>query len=96
MASDQKAVVQRPIIIRYEGKEPFRTIADMSIPEPPNGCESQQLFDWAVLCGVIPSNMPMVGKMRLVEAYSERHPSVVVKEYEGGEWPPPPESRDTL
>ena len=92
MPSDQKDVTQRPIRMLYQGDGPFRTVRDISIPEPPDGCESQQLFDWALLIAVITSSMPMHGKMRLVEAYCDRHPQVGTEEWTGP-WPPPPEER---
>jgi hypothetical protein len=87
--NDQKDVEQPAILLGYVGDGAFKTVNNVHIPEVPHGCESQQLFDWAVLHHLFSTdNMNHALRMRVVEAYCERW--LVPTEEWGGPWPPPP------
>ncbi len=87
MPSDQKQVAQKPIFFQYQGQGEFRSIRDFSVAEPPEGCETQQLLDWAILSMTMSANMQMSGKMRILEAYCARNPGIATEEW-SGQWPP--------
>lgn len=73
MMSDQKAVHQEPVQLLVQGDGAFRTVKAAIVPEPPENCESQQLFDWAATVAIM--RCPTVhisGQMRMVEVYATR------------------------
>lgn len=73
MASDEKSVTQTPIKLLVQGDGPFRTIKHSMVPEPPEGCESQQVFDWAATVSAMrQQHLSLAIQMRVVSVYAER------------------------
>lgn len=71
--SDQKAVHQEDIQLLVQGEGAFRTVKIAFVPEPPNDCESQQIFDWGTTIAVMRlGHISVAGQLRLVQAYAER------------------------
>lgn len=77
MSDDRKWVIQKPILMRDRAnpKPPSIQTAhlqDINVPVPPDGCESQQVMDFAVIRASCAAG-PMDGfTTRLVEVYAER------------------------
>ena len=65
-------VTQDPIIVRYKGIKPFRSVTGVNVPIPPEGVDSQQIFDWACITAVMLSPHPWDRKMRVVQVYAKR------------------------
>lgn len=52
---------------------PFQSAVAVQVPGPPEGCESQQLMDWAAVAAIMAMpNYVMEVKMRLITVYAER------------------------
>ncbi len=68
-----KTPVQAPIKIKKQGDGMFASVSDALVPQPPEGCESQQMMDWGATVAVMKHehiNLPL--KLRMVEAYAQR------------------------
>lgn len=72
--SDRKTPKQPTLWIAVERMGTFaETVADLRLPGPPDGCESQQLFDWAAITfSMCRGDLAMAFKVHLAVTYAER------------------------
>ncbi len=64
---------QEAIRLVRQGRGAFSTVVNSIVPMPPEGCESQQMFDWGATVAIANSghlHLPL--KLRMIEAYAER------------------------
>ena len=68
-----KSQTQPAITMVRAGDGPWSTVTSVSVPPPPDGCETQQLMDWASVLAVFAvSAIDMPMKLRVAGAYAER------------------------
>ena len=89
---DRVDVVQQPVYIAVRNKGAVsQAVTAVNIPEPPQGCESQQLMDFAATVGLFNDSSKDVGlKARTAESYADRHGITVkiVEVVQGMTFPP--------
>ena len=69
---DRSQVAQPPIELKYAGGGPFRTVQAFTVPDPPEGCESEQLLDWGSVLAVLAVPIDNARRSRVIEAYALR------------------------
>ena len=69
---DRSQVAQPQIKLTYTGSGPFRTVQGFVVPDPPEGCESQQLLDWSCVLVVLAVPIDNARRTRVIEAYAVR------------------------
>ena len=64
---------QPPIVLHHQGAGKLRMVTNFTVTDPPEGCETQQLMDWA--CVLVVLALPQIDvsrRARVIGAYAER------------------------
>lgn len=74
--NDQKQVTQAPIKVTLNSVLGVQQIRGVEVPPPPDGCESQQVIDYAAVVSFFgitrQSNLPSTQQLRPLQVYAER------------------------